>query len=40
MRIFEVVYVTGEKLIVFGERRSDVQSKHPLAWLVYEVIVK
>lgn len=40
MKMFEVVYVTGEKHIVFANRRADVQSKHPLAWLVYEVIIK
>lgn len=40
MRMFEVIYVTGDKHIVFADRRSDVQYKHPLAWLVYEVIIK
>lgn len=40
MRMFEVIYVTGEKFITFADRRADVQSKHPLAWLVYEVTIK
>lgn len=40
MRMFEVIYATGEKHIVFAKHRADAQSKHPLAWLVYEVIIK
>jgi hypothetical protein len=39
MRIFEVVYASGEKHIVFAKCRADAFAKHPIAWLVYEVSI-
>ncbi len=40
MRIFEVVYETGERHIVLANCRADAGAKHPLAWRIYEVVVK
>jgi hypothetical protein len=40
MRIFEVIYEEGDKLIVFANNRADVWFKHPIAWRVFEVIIK
>ena len=40
MRMFQVVYVTGEKFIAFANHRADVWYKHPKAWRVFEVVIK
>lgn len=40
MRMFQVVYEEGDKVIIFARDKSDAWFKHPMAWLINEVIVK
>ena len=40
MRIFEVKYESGHSIIEFADSRADVWFKHPMAWLVFEVVIK
>ena len=39
MKIFEVVYESGECIIEFADNRADVWYKHPKAWLIFEVSI-
>lgn len=40
MKMFEVKYESGKVNIIFANSRADAWYKHPLAWIINEVIVK
>ncbi len=40
MLMFQVIYEDGTRCIIFAKDRAEAWSKHPLAWRVYEIVVK